>query len=316
VLYCVVPDGTDRHLRAALERCLRDHDVRVLVGIRAYDRRAAGERRSPIREARAGRVLERRRIANRGGRRVAERRAMALPVSPLALPRRVRRRAAGVMFVTRAEPPASLVEDVETARLIVRVQEGERLHEELFLRWFDRVFVFARILLKNSGAAEDAAQEALLGALTSLGSFDPANRSFRATLFGLAFDAVERRVDVCPTATGGRLPELRSADGAAVDALSWMSDDDLELLVARLPWPERPALLLRYMVALTDEQAADVLGARPAQVRELHDQALEELAATIGTYGHAPPYSRRESMRRQPRHSEVLLRRRLALLGQ
>jgi hypothetical protein len=73
--------------------------------------------------------------------------------------------------------------------------------------------------------------------------------------------------------------------------------------------------MLRYMARLSDEEAAEVLGARPEQVRELHDQALSELALAVDSFGNAPRYSRRESMRRRPRHSEVLLRRRLALLG-
>lgn len=316
--FCVLPREADRNLEAAFARCFADADVTVLIERRCGDRRVVAERRGPgIRPRGLDRVVERRRIANARGRRVGDRRAMALPVSAPELPWRLRRKAAGVVFLTRAERPAELIEDAETAALIVRIQQGEPLQEELFLQWFDRVYLFARAALKNRVAAEHSAQEALLQALRSIRSFDPCRQSFRALLFGLTFDAVELRLDECPMAVEGRLPMLESApsDGDELEALEWMNDDDLELLVARLPWPERPALMLRYLAKLSDEEAAEVLGARTDQVRELHEQALTELSVTIASYGHAPPFSRRESMRRLPRHSEVLLRRRLALLG-
>ena len=314
MLYCVVPSGVDRDLAAALRRALDPDAVVVLTDQRGRDRRHVGERRAPAGEPP---VFERRRVANQHGRRVAERRAMALPVTAPALSWRLRRRASVVSWFTLVERPADIVEDAITARLVIRLQSGEPLQEELFLRWFDRIYLFARMLLKNRLAGEQVTQETMLQALTSLSEFDPSRQSFRAMVFGLAFDAVEQRIGDCPMATEGRLPDLgpTGVDEAAVDALSWMSDDDLELLVVRLPWPERPAMLLRYMAKLSDEQAAEVLGAEPDQVRELNEHAIEELSITIASYGHAPPYSRRESMRRMPRHSEVLLRRRLALLG-
>ena len=317
MLYCVVPSGAGRDLTTALRRALDPEAVAVVDDHRTGDRRRGGERRRPGIASASPPVLERRRISNGNGRRVAERRAMALPVSPPDMSWRLRRRASAASFFTLVERPAEIVEDAVTARLVIRLQAGEPLQEELFLRWFDRIYLFSRMLLKNRMAAEAVTQETLLQALTSLSDFDPARQSFRAMIFGLAFDAVEQRVDDCPLATDGRLPDLAPAgeDGSMVDALTWMSDDDLELLVVRLPWPERPAMLLRYMAKLSDEQAAEVLGAEPAQIRELNEQAIEELSITIASYGHAPPFSRRESMQRMPRHSEVLLRRRLALLG-
>lgn len=318
MVYCVLPREADRNLSEAFARALDADEYTVLIERRGLDRRVTGERRGPgIRPRGLHRVVERRSVANATGRRVDERRAMALEVTRPELPRRLRRKAAGVSFFTLAVRPAELVEDALMARLIVRIQEGERLQEELFVHWFDRVFLFARASLKNRIAAEQAAQEALVQALRSIRSFDPCRQAFRAVLFGLAFDAVEARLHECPLAADGRLPEpeLDGMSESELDALGWMNDDDLELLVARLPWPERPALLLRYLAKLSDEQSAEVLGARTEQVRELHDQAIAELSMAIAALGHAPPFSRRESMRRLPRHSEVLLRRRLALLG-
>lgn len=319
MLYCVVPSGADRDLEAALRRAVDPESVVVLTDQRGGDRRQQPERRARglVAVLDQPRILERRQIANLHGRRVAERRAMSLPVCAPDMPWRLRRRASVATFYTLVERPADIVEDAVTARLVIRLQSGEPLQEELFLRWFDRIYLFSRMLLKNRLAGEQVTQETMLQALTSLSGFDPSRQSFRAMVFGLAFDAVEQRIDDCPTATEGRLPNLDpvAEDVSAVDALSWMSDDDLELLVVRLPWPERPAMLLRYMAKLSDEQAAEVLGAEAGQVHELNEQAIEELSITIASYGHAPPYSRRESMRRMPRHSEVLLRRRLALLG-
>lgn len=316
MVYCLVGADLGRRAELALGRWYRDDDVCVLVERRGGERRAGAERRDEPRGAARPRVLERRRVAFRAGRRVAERRAMLLPASPLPLPRRLRRHAGAVRFATAAAMPPALLEDADTARLVVAAQSGRTGVEELlFGRYFDHAHLFARASLKDREAAEGATAEAMVEVLGSLAGADLTDGSFRVWLFARLFDAVERRLPSCPTASECRLPATHAGDGEAPDALDWLSDDDLELLVARLPWPERQVMLLRYLVGLSDAQTGAALRLDIADVRELHGAALRTLSGAVAALLAGGRFSRRESMRRLPRHSWVLRQRRLALLG-
>src|SRR4051794_1061989 len=104
MIYCVLPREADRNLSEACARALPCEEFEVLVERRSADRRTGGERRG-LRMLPRGlnRFVERRHVANTGGRRVDERRAMALPVSRPELPRRLRRKAADATFLTLAE---------------------------------------------------------------------------------------------------------------------------------------------------------------------------------------------------------------------
>jgi hypothetical protein len=85
-VYCVIP----RELAVELHDELREHwrdDPAVLVVVerREADRRRGDRRRSKPRRARRA---EQRRIPGAGGRRVGQRRAMAVPAAPPQLPAR------------------------------------------------------------------------------------------------------------------------------------------------------------------------------------------------------------------------------------
>src|SRR5258706_14513281 len=82
--YCVIP----RELAGTLHEPLREHfraerNVQVVVGFRKAERRKRPERREEIAEALAA---ERRRIRSETGRRVADRRTIAVPVDGPELP--------------------------------------------------------------------------------------------------------------------------------------------------------------------------------------------------------------------------------------
>src|SRR5437868_5992675 len=158
ITYCVVAGDLAEELHEPLRRHWReDPSIEVIVERRASDRRRFDRRR---RDAGPPTEGDRRAVRNPTGRRVAERRATKARVLPPPLPRRARRYAGRLAFVQRRLPSSQAAEDVETARLVVEYQLGDRSAlEELYLRYFDRVYAYARVALRNSHDAEDVTQQ-------------------------------------------------------------------------------------------------------------------------------------------------------------
>jgi hypothetical protein len=156
-------------------------DVEVVVEGRAWDRRAAAERRSHD----AGVPDERRRIRASEGRRIAERRAAALAVDAPVLPRRFRALCEQLVFVERLEPSTEQLEDRDTARLVTRFQAGDKdAFAALYMRYFDRVYSYLRVALRDAHEAEDGAQQAFMQVLEALPRYERRGSSpFRSWLF-------------------------------------------------------------------------------------------------------------------------------------
>src|SRR5258705_8101512 len=111
--YCVIP----RELADTLHEPLRDHfrsddHVKVVVDFRKRQRRKPGDRRGDCAETPEA---ERRRIHSETGRRVADRRTIAVPVDGPELPRRLRRHAEQIRFHELIEPTTQRALDLESA---------------------------------------------------------------------------------------------------------------------------------------------------------------------------------------------------------
>jgi RNA polymerase sigma-70 factor (ECF subfamily) len=264
---------------------------------------------------------ERRWIRNVAGRRVGARRAMLVAVDAPELPRRARQFAARLGFVERLEPAGQQAEDLDTARLVVRIQGGDReAFGLLYLRYFDRVYGYLRVALGDAHEAEDAAQQIFIRVLEALPRYERRSSvPFRAWLFVVVRNylrselARRGRVEPVDPATIRRdNPHDQHALEAQAQALSWISDKDLLLFMERLPVAQRQVLLLRYMLDLTQEQTAAALGRSYEDVRKLQSRALRFLRARLSAVGCAPTRSRPPMVRRL-RQAQVLRWRRFAL---
>jgi DNA-directed RNA polymerase specialized sigma24 family protein len=298
-----------------LGRALAQTEAHVIVERREGERRAR-ERRDgpPLRE----RMIERRRTRGAAGRRVGERRAVAVPVPAPELPRGVRRFAGRLQFVTPLAPAADYVSDADAARAVLRAQLGdEDALRDLYLGWFDGVYGFARVALRTGGEAEEAAQEALGGAFAALHLLDPAETPFRAFLFDHVLAAIHRR-----EADAFGTPQARDHvcyaaddDEAVRAALKWVRDHDIAFLIGRLPSAQRDVLLMRHLARLSESHVAELLGLDVRDERALHVDAIDRLRETLEALGRGAPSTHREAMRRLSRPSTVLVRRRRALLA-
>jgi RNA polymerase sigma-70 factor (ECF subfamily) len=305
LLYCLVPDELSPRVHELLRRHFRDDPtVEVLVERRGPDRRVTAHRR----QARKPRSApERRRIRGSAGRRIAERRELLVPQGAPELPRRVRPYASRLVFVERLAPAGLDAEDRDTARIVVALQAGDRqLFATLYERYFDRVYGYLRLVFQASHPAEDATQQVFLKVLEALPRYDCPPRFFRGWLFTIARNYArnqlrnERRVE--PADVDRLLAQEPSAEADDLSVLDWISDDELNMLIERLPASQRQMLFLRYVVGLGTSEVAEILGQNPDAVRKQHARALGFLRARLVSLGRAP-------LRRTPSGARVLVRK-------
>lgn len=300
---------------------LRRHfadDPRVLVVVeqRWRDRRAPGDRRSRDAESVAAEA-DRRKILSPGGRRVADRRAPAVAIALPALPRAARGIARRLTFVELWQPASEDLEDRDSSRLVIRFQAGEReVFETLYLRYFDRVYGYLRVLLKDQHEAEDATQHVFMKAFEALPSYERRERPFRAWLFRIArnraLDALARgtRLETMDPSSLGESCEEPTTDVP----LDWVSDEEFFFLIERLPLLQRQALTLRYLLDLSNAEIAEVMERTPDAVRMLQHRGLSFLRRRLAAAHRRTGCDRPAPSRRYLRASNVLRARRFGLL--
>jgi RNA polymerase sigma-70 factor (ECF subfamily) len=321
IVFCILPED----LAAEFHEPLRAHfagdpSIEVVVEQRWRARRDAEDRRSSD-EAEAARAAERRRIRAAEGRRAGDRRVLAVhadpPESLPALPAQVRDR---LVFVRRLEPSSELLEDRDTARLIGRLQAGERgVFEVLYMRYFERVFTYLQMVYKSQHQAEDAAQHVFMQVFEQIHNYERRAQPFRAWLFRIV-----RNHAVSDLRRSGRLSVVepdevdRSRDEPVNEqydekVLGWLTDRELLLFIERLPLAQRQVLMLRYMLDLSNPEIALVLERSEDDVRQLHSRALAFLRSRLAAMGRTSERGGRHQMTGAHVYLPVLASRKSAL---
>jgi RNA polymerase sigma-70 factor (ECF subfamily) len=231
-----------------------------------------------------------------------------------------------VSFVEPVERSPQEFEDLDTARLITRLQAGERqAFADLYARYFDRVYGYLRVLLKDSHEAEDVAQHVFIKLMSGLPSYERRGQPFRAWLFIVVRNQARdhlrstRRVDpMAPAEISDRQEQISAEGGGEVDgpdlrALSWVTNQDLLVLIERLPETQRQVLALRYMMGLPVHEIADVVGSTSNHVSVMLYRATGFLRERLTALGREPQSRSRSRMARCPRKAPVLRLRRFAL---
>jgi RNA polymerase sigma-70 factor (ECF subfamily) len=319
IVYCLVPRDLAPKLHEQLRRHFAgDPSVEVVVERRAGDRRGAEARRAAS-GAGSSRAVDRRAIRSVTGRRAGERRAPLVAVRAPLLPRRSRPYAGRLVFVERLEPSAQHAENIDTARLVLRLQAGDsEAFSLLYMRYFDRVYGYLRVLLHDPHGAEDAAQHVFMKAFEAIPRYEHRGQPFQAWLFTIvrnhALNELRRRrrldlVDPSELANEGDDLEQRPEGFAALD---WITDWELMLFIERLPLTQRQVLLLRYMLDLSFKEIAQVLDRSTEDVRSQHKRALGFLRVRLGALG-GERRGERARMRRCVPEARVLRHRRFAL---
>lgn len=301
-LYCVVPAdlGPDVH-DLARRHWSSDPAVVVLRERRRAERRSAGES---------------------GGRRVADRRCATAVEPPARLPSDLRAHAQHLGFAQRRGTATRDPEDVEADRLIVRMQRGDMsAFDALYSRYFDRVYAYARVALRDSYEAEDVTQQVFSNVIQALPRYQVRqDSSFRAWLFRITRNMVLRTASRNGRCQPQEPAELdRRLESRVPDEpfnLEWLSDKDLAMLVERLPLAQQQVVLLRYVFEFKTVEIAEALERTPVAVRMLEHRAMRGLEARLHAIRGTTGSCDRTSMLARVRPMPVLFRRRLALQAQ
>lgn len=325
ITYCLVPSELASDLHEPLRRHFQnDPSVEVIVERRSAERRRNEERRS-VGGKPPPSGAERRTAVAADGRRVGERRAPLAPAAPLPLPRRARRYAERISFFCRREPSGQHREDRDTARLVARIQSGDReAFAAIYSRYYDRIYGYLLVVLGSAHDAEDAAQEVFARAFAALPRYERRSQPFRAWLFriarNMAVDALRlrERVEVAdPNEIQRRRderPEVVEPDLAELPILDWITDRDLALFVRRLSAPQRQVLMLRFTADLEDAEIADMMDRTPEDIRQLRSRALAFLRERLSAVGRREPMRGDGiKMKRVAKEAPVLRHRRWAL---
>jgi RNA polymerase sigma factor (sigma-70 family) len=267
--------------------------VRVIVEARRSDRRRGGDRRTGG-SANAP-AAERRRVRASAGRRVGERRAALTPVRPPAdTPAALRRHLRDLRFVRREPPLLHDVEDLETARLVIRLQRGEPgAFDEIYERYMARVYGYLRVALRDEHEAEDATHEVFISVLKALPRFEVQGVPFRVWLFRIVRNHAvnhlrkHRRMEVMdPDEVMQRLN--RELNPAEAEVLAGVDDGEMLRLIECLPVVQRQVVVLRYVMGFCLADVARVLGRSPNAVSQLQRRAFAILSERLVARGRAP----------------------------
>jgi RNA polymerase sigma factor (sigma-70 family) len=186
--------------------------------------------------------------------------------------------------------PARVLEHdpaMDEATLIARSIAGDlSAYGELVGRYqFDALRV--AVAIAGPAHAEDAAQDAFVRAYSALSRFDRA-KPFRPWLMTIVANTsrnqrrAARRWERSTTA-GGRVHLASGSNTEAPDeiAVQRAENDDLFAAVSRLPVAQRTVIACRYLMDLTEEETAMVLGIPRGTVKSRLARGLSRLEKSL-----------------------------------
>lgn len=171
--------------------------------------------------------------------------------------------------------------------LVKRAIRGDReAFSQLYFRYADQIYRFARFRLQNRDDAEDLTSGVFLNAWGSIKRFSPKHdSSFGAWLFKIARHAV--------TDTYRRARDVVSLDAMEsipVDEATASLEDVLEARLTLLTLyqalnmltsEQRDVVILRFFVGLSAREVGDILGKQENAVRGMQFRALEAMRRAL-----------------------------------
>ncbi len=173
------------------------------------------------------------------------------------------------------------VEQGSLRDLVERAGQGDTgAFQELFDRYHDRVYRFARARLGGSDEGEDVLQDVFLAVWRGLPSFRYVHDgSFPGWLFGIARNVVGTRLRKRGRAV--LVPLEDDLDGSVDFEDAALSRHDLAHELARLPDPQREVLLMRFVAGMTAREVAEAMGKSEGAVAALQVRGLKRLRRSM-----------------------------------
>lgn len=173
------------------------------------------------------------------------------------------------------------------AELVERARRGDGDAYVALLRLHEAVaFRTAYLILGSANDAEDTAQEAFVKAFRALGRFD-SERPFRPWLLRIVANEARNhrrsagRRGALAVRAFQEIPR-NAAPSPEADLLAAEDRADLLAAIDRLSDADRLAIVGRYVLELTDEEAGAALGVKPGAVRVRVWRALDRLRRELG----------------------------------
>jgi RNA polymerase sigma factor (sigma-70 family) len=179
------------------------------------------------------------------------------------------------------------LEDAELAR---RAREGDDdAYEQLVKRYGQIAFRVAWLVTRDRGEAEDSAQEAFVKAYYALPRFRPES-PFRPWLLKIVANEARNRARSSRRRQGLALRAAAVSDGDAAPSpeTAVLAVADRETLVAainELPPPDREVIGYRYLLSLSENETAEVLGVRLGTVKSRLSRAMARLRVVLEDVG-------------------------------
>lgn len=145
--------------------------------------------------------------------------------------------------------------------------------------------VAAFLNARGSSEPDDVTSEVFLAAFERLPEFRGDAAAFRSFLFSIAYrrlvDELRRRERRGPSIELTADNDPRRDDGADVEVDRHLADERALRLLQSLPDEQADVMVLRFIVDLSVEQTAEVLGKKPGAVRALQFRAVARLRKKI-----------------------------------
>lgn len=185
-----------------------------------------------------------------------------------------------VALASKLKAPGIADEDHRSESALIRAAQGgsEEALEALFRRHWQKAHRAAYLVVRDSQAAEDIAQEAFLAAVRALDHFDR-RRPFRPWLHRIV---VNRAIDHTRARALRREvgDEIALADAVAEEAPQ-LGSEMLSALTDLSP-EHRAVIVLRYLLDYTPGEIARMLDLPRGTVNSRIRRGLDRLAAELG----------------------------------
>ncbi len=165
--------------------------------------------------------------------------------------------------------------------LVERAMAGDHdAFTELARISIGRLYVVARLILRDDAKAEDATQEALVAAWQHIRGLRDPDR-FDAWLHRLLVNACYREAGRSKR-RGSIEVNVQVLEASEPDAsLDFADRDQVERGFRRLDTDQRTVLVMHYYLGLSLDEAADVLGVPPGTVRSRLHRAIVAMRAAL-----------------------------------
>jgi len=179
------------------------------------------------------------------------------------------------------------------ARLVAAARAGDTRAYGDLVRLHERVAYRLALTIAGESDADEVTQLAFVNAFYALGRFQ-AGRPFRPWLLRIVANEAKsaRRSAARRTRLGRRATAfadpVRLDDQLEQRALRREEDVELEAALRRLPAKHHDVVACRYLLELSEEETAAVLGLRPGTVKSRLSRALDRLRVELEGSAAAP----------------------------